>query len=109
MAIFVTNILRSRANIGQFVQNISMATFATSAPFCGQRSGSREREFPPLKKQFDLSRLTSAATEGRAVSPLTRILSMILSSCIIYAVVLIAGALIVAIASVFFSGSMVSG
>ena len=45
----------------------------------------------------------------RELPSVTRTLSMILSSCIIYGVVLIAGALIVAIASVFFSGSMVSG
>ena len=45
----------------------------------------------------------------RELPNVTRILSMMLSSCIIYAVVFIAGALIVAIASVFFSGSMVSG
>ena len=38
----------------------------------------------------------------------TRILSMILSACIIYGVVLLAGALTIAIASIFFSSNMVS-
>jgi hypothetical protein len=39
----------------------------------------------------------------------TRILSMLLSACIIFALVLTIGALAVIVASVFFSGSMVSG
>jgi len=39
----------------------------------------------------------------------TRILSMILSSCIIFVVALLLGALAVVVVSVFFSGGMVSG
>jgi hypothetical protein len=45
----------------------------------------------------------------RELPGVTRTLSILLSACIIYVVVVIVGALALAITSVFFSGNMVSG